>query len=353
MAAIIRFIRIWECRFMQALQEIMGPIGPLCISGCHIGDPKIAQICFPLLMAISTPETAFKVLWAVTLSEWLNICLKLILNDHRPYWWVPEYVPKSNIKLNMFDITCESNPGNPSGHLMVTSCVWLVAYWHLCSNGILKHKILRRLSMTTIIVCLVIIGCGRLYVSAHFPDQIIAGVEIGVLLANFVDRNISMNELRTKHHMLMALLAVAIYHTIRYFVEMLSGDKDWTLKLALKWCSDPRNVKADTIPSFTVCRVFSSMVSIAFTFMFVHRKIIKGPNNEVVKANIFTKSAVGFTASLACYLFLNNFQPSTSLDALEWFYAFTFCLYFVNIVLGYSIVMFLSRVVLKYDKSGK
>jgi glucose-6-phosphatase len=52
--------------------------------------------------------------------------------EDRPYWWIPENNPPTGgiARLHQFPVTCETGPGSPSGHLMVTAAVWQIILSH-------------------------------------------------------------------------------------------------------------------------------------------------------------------------------------------------------------------------------
>lgn len=57
----------------------------------------------------------------------VDICR--ILQGERPYWWVfqnQEYLQVRFIpeEIKQFSLTCETGPGSPSGHVMVSASVW-------------------------------------------------------------------------------------------------------------------------------------------------------------------------------------------------------------------------------------
>jgi glucose-6-phosphatase len=52
---------------------------------------------------------------------------------HRPFWWVKEYLeqiqPLRTPKIFQTPVTCETGPGNPSGHVMsFASIVFILMY---------------------------------------------------------------------------------------------------------------------------------------------------------------------------------------------------------------------------------
>ncbi|XP_015777315.1 PREDICTED: glucose-6-phosphatase 2-like [Acropora digitifera] len=94
------------------------------------GDPRNNfLIYFPIFYHWSA-ELGVSVLWTAVISEWFNLVLKWILQGERPYWWVHESSKWMNVTLKQYELTCETGPGSPSGHAMVTSAVFcLVVLW--------------------------------------------------------------------------------------------------------------------------------------------------------------------------------------------------------------------------------
>jgi hypothetical protein len=55
--------------------------------------------------------------------------LKWILHGNRPYWWAPMNMQH---RLDQYPTTCETGPGNPSGHcwlIAATITFLLVQFW--------------------------------------------------------------------------------------------------------------------------------------------------------------------------------------------------------------------------------
>ena len=47
-----------------------------------------------------------------------------LLHGQRPFWWIQSKNMK-NLKLFQTQITCETGPGNPSGHVMINMVIGL------------------------------------------------------------------------------------------------------------------------------------------------------------------------------------------------------------------------------------
>jgi glucose-6-phosphatase len=49
-----------------------------------------------------------------------------LLHGERPYWWTRESaIP---VDLVQTPVTCETGPGNPSGHVMLSVVLWFTMY---------------------------------------------------------------------------------------------------------------------------------------------------------------------------------------------------------------------------------
>ncbi|RWS31112.1 glucose-6-phosphatase-like protein [Leptotrombidium deliense] len=266
--------RFFELSVLSFIQQTLEPFGTLFITGCHVGDPRYPYVYFSIFLSTVGEHIAVKLLWAVIVSEWLNTLFKWILNDHRPYWWVNEYFSRENITLKQFDVTCETGPGNPSGHMMVTACVWFVVYKELTKKNVLNTVAHKTIALAVISFWLIVIAFGRMYISAHFPDQcllgLIAGLSVGVLINRFVH----LIDLKIQHHFLFsAFIISSLFITYSLLNAFSSVDANWSLKLASKWCVDINYVKPDTTPFFVLWRTSGAIIGTGIAFVFVHRRL--------------------------------------------------------------------------------
>ena len=88
------------------------------LKATKLADPAFCiSTIWPIMYSIS-PTSGSQLLWVICFSEWLNVMSKWALMGNRPYWWAPKNL---NINLDQFAPTCETGPGNPSGHC------WLIA----------------------------------------------------------------------------------------------------------------------------------------------------------------------------------------------------------------------------------
>ncbi|XP_075418043.1 glucose-6-phosphatase 3 isoform X2 [Tenrec ecaudatus] len=92
-----------------------------------LGDPKCLYIFyFPAAYYVSR-RVGVAVLWISLITEWLNLVFKWILFGDRPFWWVHEsgYYSQAPAQVHQFPSSCETGPGSPSGHCMITgAALW-------------------------------------------------------------------------------------------------------------------------------------------------------------------------------------------------------------------------------------
>jgi hypothetical protein len=116
----------------------------------------------PLLYWCYDEKKALRLGTAVLISAWLNITLKLLLNQPRPFFtaWDPAA-----------GMMAEPLGGLPSGHAQNSLVLWMIA----ASWG--KKK---RHFAAAALLCL-LISFSRLYLGVHFPTDILGGWIMGAL----------------------------------------------------------------------------------------------------------------------------------------------------------------------------
>ncbi|XP_042562787.1 glucose-6-phosphatase 3-like, partial [Clupea harengus] len=149
----------------------------------HMGDPKAAfLLMFPLTYFFNR-RTGVAVVWVAAITEWLNLVFKWILFGERPYWWMKEsrLFEKNPPQLQQFPSTCETGPGSPSGHVMVTAAVWWVMVSSLASSihSRTGSKLAAAVPYLFYSLVLVAVGLSRIFILAHFPHQVIGGLLAG------------------------------------------------------------------------------------------------------------------------------------------------------------------------------
>ncbi|KAF7239765.1 Glucose-6-phosphatase 3 [Varanus komodoensis] len=141
-----------------------------------LGDPKcIFIIYFPLAYFLLDQKVGVKVLWLGLISEWLNLVSKWFLFGERPFWWMFEsgFSQKGEVFPRQFPASCETGPGSPSGHCMITgAALWPIM--NMLTKRISQHSkryiFMRRQFRFPVLphLCFLIHFCSH-YLDRHFP----------------------------------------------------------------------------------------------------------------------------------------------------------------------------------------
>ncbi|NXL10609.1 G6PC3 phosphatase, partial [Mesembrinibis cayennensis] len=179
-------LHIAGIRFAEALQSGPPWLEKFWISVTSLADPKsVFTVCFPLAYFLDR-KVGVSVLWIGLVSEWLNVVLKWFLFGERPFWWVHEsgLASKELVTLRQFPVSCETGPGDPSGHCMITgAALWplVTALTALASRR--SRSLAAKLSpFGAYALLLLAVGLSRVFVLAHFPHQVVGGILAGAAL---------------------------------------------------------------------------------------------------------------------------------------------------------------------------
>ncbi|XP_078080065.1 glucose-6-phosphatase 3 [Mustelus asterias] len=245
-------------RLAETLQQTLGGHEKALLWLTWIGDPRASFfIYFPLSFFLSR-KVGISVLWIAALTEWLNLTFKWLLFGERPFWWIHEsgvYSEQQMPKLKQFYSSCETGPGSPSGHAMITGAAWWVMMTKL-SAFIYNHtrsSLAKNVPVMLYIVLLLGIGISRIFILAHFPHQVLAGIVTGVVLGFLLSRYEPEN-FKLIHYVTtsvgLLLSAVCLYWGL-YFIGV---NVSWTIQLAKKWCARPEWIRLDTAPFSSLSR---------------------------------------------------------------------------------------------------
>ena len=102
--------RLYQISIINLIQTYFKPFEPVLLEASHFGDPGFGYFYyFTFCLALISPKSSCKILWITAVSEWINIMLKWIFSDDRPYWWAKEYVNEGDrIEIKQFPITCKN-----------------------------------------------------------------------------------------------------------------------------------------------------------------------------------------------------------------------------------------------------
>jgi len=148
---------------------------------------------FPLLILIvviynySNIYKSFIILLIFFIAHLLTNILKLVYKQKRPFF------EELNIKPLVF---CYLGYGNPSGHMLMTTSIYLTIWHILYANSSFKEKKYRKyLSLSITITMLVIIFLSTLFSGFNCLNQLIFGllIGIGIYLSFFYVLNVDLN----------------------------------------------------------------------------------------------------------------------------------------------------------------
>lgn len=281
----------------------------------NVFDPRYAFLIFSPLIFSLDRVTGRKLMWVTVIAEWSNQILKWLMRGERPYWWVHEFESKASSGLSSSNqlpglkqtfMTCETGPGSPSGHAMVTAAVWYILVEALLAktnswrqNGKLPAAASKPLfnsacwAVYTFGLCCV--SLSRIYLAAHFPHQCLLGAGMGVAVAMLVSSLYAATEklsLRAYFLGTLAMFASALvtYGTLLY---VFGFNPLWSVERALKWCAKREHVHLDTTPFFSMMRYTGFFLGMGLG---LHSPLVKA---TVPSAASFSTAAKLTTAALS------------------------------------------------------
>ncbi|XP_027481606.1 glucose-6-phosphatase 3 isoform X4 [Zalophus californianus] len=132
----------------EALQNQLPWLESVWLWVTFLGDPKSLFLFYFPAAYYASRRVGIAVLWISLITEWLNLVFKWFLFGDRPFWWVHEsgYYSQAPAQVHQFPSSCETGPGSPSGHCMITgAALWpimtavssrLATRTHRCCPGL-------------------------------------------------------------------------------------------------------------------------------------------------------------------------------------------------------------------------
>ncbi|CAH4029517.1 unnamed protein product [Pieris brassicae] len=264
----IQHIQYWCSDYAPFLEQVNNFYNP----------NNVLDILFPVISFVDS-VFASQLLLVTSFGGWLNCILKWWFLEDRPYWWIQEtnyYIGSERPKLLQTSQTCETGPGNPSGHTATAASVLVLAImWisHIFNDRKWKTSLWKYAVYPLFGSLLISVMLARMFIGTHFPHQCIVGAIIGAFLAPALCIYISdpyiwqygsylkySPKQSIKFHMTCAVTAIAMclvtYHTL-----LLSGiDPDYTVRLAFRWCDNPDDIHVSTTPMFAMVQCTGAML---------------------------------------------------------------------------------------------
>ncbi|XP_078661661.1 glucose-6-phosphatase 3-like [Branchiostoma floridae x Branchiostoma belcheri] len=259
--------------FIQWLQTTFSDFADVLLFLTRMGDPRHAfLVYFPLALVFSR-SVGLRTLLVAIISEWTNLILKWMLHGERPFWWIkdPEIFEEGKAPhLEQYSLTCETGPGSPSGHCMVTAAVlWVVASGLVSdlsaapSNSWKRNPLIRAAPWLVYSLILTAAGVSRLFIATHFPHQVLFGTAVGVLIGYMFNR-VQVQSFHPKMCVaLSAGLAVSAMGLYGILLHVFSVDPSWSIQKAMQWCANPDWVHLGTTPFFSIARDSGSSLGLA------------------------------------------------------------------------------------------
>jgi membrane-associated phospholipid phosphatase len=122
-----------------------------------------AYIIIPFIFWCVDEKKSFRLALAVFISAWLNLALKMLVNQPRPFF--EAYDPSLGMITERFG-------GFPSGHAQISLVMWII----IASWGKKKWHY-----VAAALFCL-LVGLSRVYLGVHFPTDVFGGWLIGGVL---------------------------------------------------------------------------------------------------------------------------------------------------------------------------
>ncbi|XP_036612823.1 glucose-6-phosphatase 3 isoform X3 [Trichosurus vulpecula] len=222
-----------------------------------LGDPKCIFFFYFPLAYYACRHVGISVFWITLLSEWLNLVFKWFLFGDRPFWWVHEsgYYSEAPAQVHQFPVSCETGPGSPSGHCMITgAALWpiMIAASGQVAKRSRSHwmKLIPSLAYSTFLLA---VGLSRIFILAHFPHQVLGGLIAGALLGWFMTPRVPVDR-PVSFYGLTALALLLGASLIYWSLISLGVDMTWSIHLASKWCERPEWIHIETRPFASLSR---------------------------------------------------------------------------------------------------
>nr|XP_019794897.2 glucose-6-phosphatase isoform X2 [Tursiops truncatus] len=251
-----------------------------------------------------------------------------ILFGQRPYWWVldTDYYSNTSVPLiKQFPVTCETGPGSPSGHAMGTAGVYYVMVTSTLSIFRGKKKPTYRFRCLNIILWLgfwavqLNVCLSRIYLAAHFPHQVVAGVLSGIAVAETFRHIRSIYNANLKKYFLITFFLFSFAIGFYLLLKGLGVDLLWTVEKAKRRCERPEWVHIDTTPFASLLKNLGTLFGLGLALNSrMYRESCKG---KLSKWFPFRLSCI--VASLVLLHLFDSLKPPSHIELI--FYVLSFC----------------------------
>ncbi|PNI17620.1 G6PC3 isoform 5, partial [Pan troglodytes] len=205
----------------EALQNQLAWLENVWLWITFLGDPKILFLFYFPAAYYASRRVGIAVLWISLITEWLNLIFKWFLFGDRPFWWVHESGYYSQAPAQVA----------PRAHSR-----WV--------------RVMPSLAYCTFLLA---VGLSRIFILAHFPHQVLAGLITGAVLGWLMTPRVPM-ERELSFYGLTALALMLGTSLIYWTLFTLGLDLSWSISLAFKWCERPEWIHMDSRPFASLSR---------------------------------------------------------------------------------------------------
>ncbi|KAM7334380.1 glucose-6-phosphatase 3 [Alexandromys fortis] len=241
----------------EALQNRLPGLENMWLWVTFLGDPKNLFTFFFPAAYYASRRLGISVLWITFITEWLNLVFKWFLFGDRPFWWVHEsgYSSQTPVHVHQFPSSCETGPGSPSGHCMITGAALWPIMTAISSRVASRSRspwvrVIPGLAYCTFLLA---VGLSRVFLLAHFPHQVLGGLISGAVLGWLMTPRVPM-ERELSFYGLTALTLMLGASLMYWTLFTLGLDLSWSINLASKWCERPEWVHLDSRPFASLSR---------------------------------------------------------------------------------------------------
>uniref|UniRef100_A0A8C3HTR2 Glucose-6-phosphatase catalytic subunit 1 n=1 Tax=Chrysemys picta bellii TaxID=8478 RepID=A0A8C3HTR2_CHRPI len=252
-------------------------------------------ILFPIWFHLCE-AVGVKLIWVAVIGDWLNLGC-------------------SAVKCNAGVF---SPPGSPSGHAMGSAGVYYVMVTAILSIALGK-KFLRTALWAGFWAVQVCVCLSRVFIAAHFPHQVIAGVISGMAVAEAFRHIPSIYNASLRRYLGTTLFLFSFALGFYLLLKALGVDLLWTLEKAKRWCDRPEWVHIDTTPFAGLLRNLGILFGLGLALNSqMYLESCKGKMGQQLP---FRLSCI--VASLLVLHLFDSFKPPTKVELL--FYVLSFC----------------------------
>ncbi|XP_054032663.1 glucose-6-phosphatase catalytic subunit 1 isoform X2 [Dryobates pubescens] len=203
-------------------------------------DPRTGSSSSPLLLTSGTHSLSSSPSGSTAARQWASGCSG----------WLWSVIGSTS-----------SASGSPSGHAMGAAGVYYVMVTALLSVAMgkkqlrtLKYWVLWGVLWTGFWAVQVCVCLSRVFIAAHFPHQVIAGVISGMAVAETFQHVRCIYSASLRRYLGITFFLFSFALGFYLLLRVVGVDLLWTLEKAQRWCARPEWVHIDTTPFASLLR---------------------------------------------------------------------------------------------------